>query len=73
MSINKSKIADQAKKEVVEEYEAEAVDQLKVLYRRKEKAQLALKNIDREIDNYLSDIEENAVYKDAGLEVVDGE
>ena len=60
-------IQEQAKKEVVEEAQKLAVTKLKELYNRREKAALVLKNIDREIDGYLSDVSEMTIYEAAGV------
>lgn len=61
-------IEQQAKKEMSEEISKAAIEKLKALYRTKEKAALTLKNIEREIDSYLADIHESAVYESAGID-----
>lgn len=62
-------IQDQARKEIQQEVSETAVEKLKELYRKKEKAQLVVKNIDREIESYLNDVGENVVYASAGVDV----
>lgn len=59
----------EAKKELSEERTKAAKNRLKELYRDKEKAQLALRNIQRQIDAYLADIADNVTYEEAGIEV----
>lgn len=66
--IDVKQIEAQAKKEIGEETSKAAVDKLKGLYRTREKAVLALKNIDREIAGYLADVSTNAVYESAGVD-----
>ena len=61
-------IEQQAKKEMSEEISKAAVEKLKTLYRTKEKAALALKNIEREIESYLADVHDNMVYETAGID-----
>lgn len=68
--INIKAIEQQAKKEMSEEISKAAVEKLKTLYRTKEKAALALKNIEREIESYLADIHESSVYESAGVDMV---
>jgi hypothetical protein len=63
-------IKEAARKEIAEEAAKQAVEKLKELYRKKEKAALVLRNIDREIDSYLEDISENITYEDAGVEPI---
>ena len=60
-----------AKKEIVEETQKVAVEKLKELYRRKEKAVLVVKNLDREIAGYLNDISELTIYESAGVDTSD--
>lgn len=57
-----------AKKEIAEEVKKTAVGKLKELYGRREKAQLALRNIEREINSYLADVADLAVYETAGVD-----
>lgn len=57
-----------AKKEIAEENSKKAVSKLKELYRQREKAHLVLRNLDREIENYLADISDNLIYESAGVE-----
>lgn len=61
-------VQTQAKKEIVEEAMKGATEKLKELYRRKEKAVLVLKNVDREIDSYLSEVSELTIYESAGVD-----
>jgi hypothetical protein len=61
-------IQDAAKKEISEETAKAAVEKLKELYRKKEKAILVVKNIDREIDSYLADVSDNVTYENAGVD-----
>lgn len=60
-------IREQAKKEVVDERTKLAVEKLKELYRAREKAVLLVQNIDRDIENYLSHVEESVTYMSAGV------
>jgi hypothetical protein len=62
-------IEEQAKKELAHETSQIAVGKLKELYTKRAKAQQIVTNIDREIAGYLSDIEENATYEAAGVNV----
>jgi hypothetical protein len=61
-------VQEQARKEISEEVTKKAVEKLKDLYSRREKAQLVLKNIEREIDGYLAEITELTVYESAGVD-----
>ena len=61
-------IADQAKKEIHEESSKAAVEKLKDLYRQKEKAQLVVRNLERQIDGYLADVADNLTYQSAGID-----
>lgn len=47
--VDVNKVVEQAKREVNNEFTAKAVDKLKNLYRKREMAQVALANVDREI------------------------
>lgn len=62
-------IQENARKELCEEATEKAVGKLKELYQTREKAQLALKNIDRQIETYLSEVSELATYGAAGIDV----
>lgn len=64
-------VQDEARKELIEERTKQAKEKLKGLYRDREKAQLALKNIGRQIDAYLNDIAEMTVYEDAGVDTTE--
>jgi len=67
----KDELKKAAMAELKEELSKEVVADLKELYAKREDAALILKNIDKEIEDYLETIEEKAVYKAAGLKVVD--
>jgi hypothetical protein len=71
--IDVKQIQAEAKKELAEEQTKRAKEKLKELYQRREKAQLCLKNIDREIESYLNEVAELAVYESAGVDVTSGE
>ena len=58
--LSAKRIKDQAEKEVRREREEEAIEKLKDLYRQKAKAEQAVKNIEREIEDTLHEIELNA-------------
>lgn len=60
-------IEKQARQELVEEQSKVAVERLKDLYQRREKAALVLKNIERDIEKYLADISELVTYEQAGV------
>lgn len=68
MLIDIKGIQDAAKKEIIEESTKAAVGKLKELYQKKEKALLVLKNIDREIEGYLADVNEMTIYEAAGVD-----
>lgn len=61
----------QLQEEVRKELNADALeiakDKLKTLYHTKEKAQLSLKNIERQIEAFLSEVSELATYEAAGV------
>lgn len=61
----------QAEKEIREDAMEDAMehakDKLKDLYLKQEKAQLVLRNIQREIDSYLKEVSELTVYEAAGV------
>jgi len=61
-------IQSEAQKQINEEKHKEAVFRLKDLYLRKAKAELVIKNIDRDIENYLKSVQELVVYASAGCE-----
>ena len=61
--------AEEARKELCDEATERAKIKLKSLYQTREKAQLALKNIDREIQNYLDEVNELTTYEAAGVDV----
>lgn len=58
----------QAQKENREEAMSAAKERLKELYRRKEKADLVVKNTDKDIARYLQEISELVVYEAAGVD-----
>jgi len=64
-----NEIANTAKREMAEERTKEATKALKELYAKKEKAELIVRNIQREIDNYLKEVSELSVYASAGVDV----
>lgn len=61
-------IEQQAKKEIGEEASKAAVNKLKELYRSREKAALIVRNLDREIQNYLADVSDGTIYESAGVD-----
>lgn len=61
-------IQAEARKELVEEATKKAKEKLKELYQRREKAELCLKNIDREIASYLEEVSELSTYEAAGVD-----
>ena len=61
-------IQEEARKELCEEATKRAKEKLKTLYQTREKAQLALKNIDCEIESYLNEVSELATYEAAGVD-----
>lgn len=67
--IDVKSIQEEARKELCEEATEKAVARLKVLYQTREKAALAIKNIDREIESYLDEVSELATYEAAGVDV----
>lgn len=66
--IDVKSVEAEARKELSEERSEKAKDRLKSLYRDREKAQLAVKNIDRQITAYLADIADIVTYEEAGVE-----
>lgn len=69
MSINTKLLQQQAQNELNAERTEAAKIYLKSLYTREEKAKLALKNVQKEISEYIKDIEELATYQSAGVNV----
>jgi hypothetical protein len=61
-------IQEAAKKEIAKEASEQAIEKLKELYRKKEKAQLIVKNIDREIESYLCDVSVTLTFESAGVD-----
>lgn len=64
-----SGIQKKAREEINAERTKTAVERLKELYTRHEKAALVVKNLQREIDNYLAEIHELTTYEAAGCDV----
>lgn len=62
-------IQDEARRELCEEATKTAKEKLKGLYQTREKAALALKNIDRQIESYLNEVSELTTYESAGVDV----
>lgn len=58
-------LKQQAESEIAEEIQKVAVEKLKELYRSKAKALQVVKNLDREIDSYLSDVEAEVIHSSA--------
>ena len=69
MLVDVKKIQLEARKELCEEANEKAIARLKTLYQTREKAALALKNIDREIESYLNEVSELATYEAAGVDI----
>jgi hypothetical protein len=67
--IDAKAIQEKARKELADEQSKKAVEKLKELYQRREKAALVVKNIDREIELYLQDVSELVTYEAAGVDV----
>ena len=65
-------VQETARKEISEETSKAAVEKLKGLYRMREKAVLAVKNIEREIAAYLEDIADATTYESAGVDTTKG-
>jgi hypothetical protein len=61
-------IQDGVRKELCEDATKKAKEKLKTLYQTREKAQLALRNIDRKIESYLNEVSELATYEAAGVD-----
>lgn len=61
-------IQEKARQEITEERSKQAVEKLKELYAKKEKAQLVLRNVDREIESYLADVSDLTTYEAAGVD-----
>lgn len=70
--IDVKKIQEEAKNEMNQEATETAKEKLKDLYRMEEKAKLALKNIQRQIQSYLNEVSELATYEAAGVNVSSG-
>lgn len=68
MLLDATAIQKKAKEELAKEAGDKAKEKLKELYIREEKAALALRNIRREIDLYLADVADLAVYEAAGVD-----
>lgn len=64
--LNADLIKQQAQREIAEEAAELAKDKLKAKYQERAKLQLALRNVDREIEAYLVDVEYNMLYEVAG-------
>lgn len=62
-------IQEAARKELCEEATEVATAKLKSLYQTREKAILAVKNIDRQIEVYMNEVSELATYEAAGVDV----
>lgn len=69
MLIDVKALQEEARKELCQEAMKRAKDKLKLLYQTREKAALSLKNIDREIESYLSEVSELTTYEAAGVDV----
>lgn len=67
--IDVKKLEQDARRELSEEATDTAKERLKGLFSQREKAQLALKNIDRQIKAYLDEVSELATYEAAGVDV----
>lgn len=70
--IDTKRLQAEAQEEINKEAGIAAKNQLKELYRKREKAVLVLKNIDREIDSYLAQVAEMTTYEAAGVDVTAG-
>jgi hypothetical protein len=70
--IDVKEIQTQAREELCQEAAETAKNRLKGLYQMREKAALALKNIDRQIDAYLNEVSELTTYESAGVDVSTG-
>ena len=69
--VDKEKVLELAKTSIDEEDTEYAVSVLKALRRRRKAAELALANVDKEIDAYVDKLDDNIVYQRAGVKVVD--
>lgn len=65
--IDAKQVQQEAQRQLVKEQMEGATEKLKELYSKREKAQLIVRNIDREIDTYLSEIGEAVIYQAAGV------
>lgn len=66
--IDIKKIESEAKKQICEEATTVAVQKLKELYLKRDKASLVLANVEREIRMYLEEVSEISVYEAAGVD-----
>lgn len=62
-------IEEKAKKELADEAAKLAVARLKDLYQQRAKAALVVKNLDRQIEDYLAQVSENTTLESAGVDV----
>jgi hypothetical protein len=62
-------IEEKAKKELADEAAKLAVARLKDLYQQRAKAALVVKNLDRQIEDYLAQVSENTTLQTAGVDV----
>lgn len=67
--IDAKKVQEEAKKEIAEDQMKTAKKKLKSLYEEESKLELALKNKRKEIEDYLNNISELAVYADSGVDI----
>lgn len=67
--INVKELQKEAQKELQKEATDQAKAHLKGLYQTRAKAELTLKNIDRQIEAYLQEVNELATYGAAGVDV----
>ncbi len=67
--IDATAVQQEAKAELAKERMKVAKDKLKELYVKEEKAALVVKNIRKEIDNYISEMAELTTYEAAGVDV----
>lgn len=68
--IDVKSIQAEARKELNDEATKKAKERLKELYQTREKAALALRNIDRQIEAYVAEVAELATYESAGVDVL---
>jgi phosphopantetheine adenylyltransferase len=67
--IDATAVQKEAKDELAKERMKQAKEKLKELYVKEEKAGLVLKNIRKEIDNYINEMAELTTYEAAGVDV----